>query len=172
VPAALQKVAAAAVVALVFWAVSAIVAACSLDWSARSDAADSGVESGAEGGPPDGSPDRDAGDADAPIDDADAGQCALLAAEVATKRARAHSCVVVAAFDECKTTAVDECGCKIVVDEPEPAQPTVDFDDAVGRFRAAGCDAGCPASCPVPNADTIAPAAWSCSTIDGGTCYP
>ncbi len=168
-PAAPRHVAAAACVFAI-----ALVAACSLDWSARPDEAEAGTDSGHDGpAPGDGSPDdRDAGDADAPPDGPEA-VCANLAVDLATLRSRARACDTINAADECKTTVLDECACKVVIDKPESAQPTVDYDDAVKRFAAANCDAGCAASCPAPNADTVVSSSWVCTQApDGKHCFP
>ena len=127
-----------------------LLAACSLDWSVRSDPGDAAL--------PDGPSPADAADAPVPADgadtsvptdapiSADAAACAMLMDGVTQKRKKARDCQIGTA-GQCTTTVDDECGCKVIVTfaaAPDTMAYTKAVGDLVGQCGRPPCTAACP----------------------------
>jgi hypothetical protein len=148
----------------------ALAAACSLDWSVRSDPDDA---AGAESSKADVTV-RDAG-VDAPADvpeiDQDSGVCAALDADVANARAKAKECQIGTA-GQCTTTVEDECACKVIVQYAGSAADST-YADAIAARIAANATCGkpdCTHACP----QLGLPGGWAClaNGSSGYACKP
>ncbi|HEX7667061.1 MAG TPA: hypothetical protein VF407_21170 [Polyangiaceae bacterium] len=127
-----------------FCAASAIVTACSSDWSVRS------FDAGAE----DGSVASDAavdGDSSTPVVDSgpppgDGGPCDSILSDLATKKAKAITCTL-GEVSDCASSLDDECGCTIFVGVQSSIAAN-DYAGAIDTAKSAGCTSqcsGCPA---------------------------
>jgi hypothetical protein len=77
--------------------------------------------------------------------------CTSLATAVNTARAAAIACNPNAARLTCTGTVEDQCGCKVVVDDPDSAEADA-YRDALAKFKDNKCSAVCTQLiCPNPN---------------------
>lgn len=145
-----------------------MLVACSLDWAVRSDSGDAlQPETGSD--VIDAPTAKDAAETSVPTDapiSPDAGDCAMLASDVAQKRKKARECQS-AGVGQCTTTVDDECGCKVIV--TTAGSPfTNDYTAAVTKLLAQ-CKPDCSAPCPQLGLMT----SWACLAPTGQfTCTP
>jgi hypothetical protein len=151
---------------------TALLAACSLDWSLRSAPGDASMpaESGGTADATDAPAAVDAADGSVPTDapiSPEAAACQALESDLALKRKKARDCQIGTA-GQCTTTVKDECGCDVIVTSAG-SMSTSDFTAAVAALVGQCGKPPCVAACP----QNGVPASWACLVVAGETrCTP